>query len=107
MRFPSAYLGTEPVGEFGLIDSPSIIEGLASKYWVGEGTPFDLDTLRFEPPVQEGSVDLDAITHIRIVDIIGDGTIVDSFGNAIYDPTPTVGSGGVDLEAIGVLNQAP
>lgn len=104
-RFPSAYLGTMPLGAFDLIDSPSIIEGLASKYWVGEGTPFDLRTLRFDRNVQNGVVDLESITHVRVVDIVGDGTETDSFGNPIYDPTPAVGSGGLDLEAIGVLNQ--
>jgi len=107
VRFPSAYLGSSPLGPFELIDSPSIIEGLASKYWVGQGTPFDLDVLRFDPFVQTGALNLRAITHVRIVDIIGDGTATDSFGNPIYDPTPTAGSGGVDLEAIGVLHQAP
>lgn len=106
VRFASAYLGTMPLGAFDLIDSPSIMEGLASKYWVGEGTPFDLNTLRFDPLVQDGTVNLEAITHVRIVDIVGDGAVTDSFGNAIYDPSPALESGGLDLEAIGVLHQA-
>ena len=104
-RFDSAYLGDQPVEQYGAHDT-SQFEGLAGKYRVGFGGPFDLSHLRYRPAVQEGVVDLSRITHVRIVDIIGDGDARDSFGHPIYDPTPTTSSGGFDLDAIGVLNVA-
>ncbi len=104
VRFDSAYLGTAPIAGFGT-QEPSLIAGLAGKYRLGFGTGFDLELLRYRPAVQAGQVKLDAITHVRIVDIIGDGTNHDSFGAPVYDPTPTVGSGGFDLEAIAVLHE--
>ncbi len=36
---------------------------------------------------------------------MGDGSYLDTWGNIIYDPYPTTGSAGFDLDAIGVLNQ--
>ena len=104
-RFATSYLGTTPLGPFDS-HQPTLMQGLASKYQVGESTPYDLEWLRFDPLVQDGTLDLSAITHVRIVDIIGDGSVTDSFGNPIYDPTPTTGAGGFDLEAIGVLHAA-
>jgi hypothetical protein len=73
---------------------------------VGFGTPFDLALLADTSAVHTEEVNLGAITHVRVVDIIGDGSQLDSFDNPIYDPTPTVGSGGFDLDGIGVINEA-
>jgi len=105
VRFDSAYLGVEPVASFGE-NPPTLFEGLAGKYAQGFGTPFDLELLRSKPAVQRGNVDVARITHVRIVDIVGDGSATDSFGNTIYDPHPTAQSTGFDLEAIAVLNAA-
>ena len=105
VRFESTYLGVEPVNQYGAHDT-TLIDGLAGKYRVGFGTPFDLATLCAHPLVVSGAVDLQVITHVRILDIIGDGREQDSQGRLIYDPYPTVGSGGFDLEAIAVLNAA-
>ena len=44
---------------------------------------------------------------MRIDDITGDGSCVDSAGNPIYDPYPSSESGGFDLNAVGVINYAP
>ena len=104
-RFPSTYLGTEPVPSFGAHD-PRDIDGLAGKYPVGYGVPFDLASLASDPEVEAGRVDLDRITHVRIVDIVGDGSSVDSRGEPIYDPYPTVTTAGFDLDAVAVLNVA-
>ena len=105
-RFASRYLGTVPVSPFGAHDS-TWIGGLAGKHPLGFGTAFDLEWLHSAPAVQLGLVDLDAIRHVRIIDIIGDGETLDSFGAPIYDPTPTAGSGGFDLDGIARLSSDP
>jgi hypothetical protein len=86
---------------------PTDIDGLAGKYRHGDGTPFDLDTLKSKTEVLSGHVDLSRITHVRIVDIIGDDTYFDTNGDPIYDVVGLqVQTAGFDLDAIGVLHQA-
>lgn len=104
--FDAMYLGVEPIGPFGT-HAPEVIEGLAGKYPLGWGTPFDLALLRYHPAVQAGAVDLGAIRYVRVLDVIGDGRERDSFDQPIFDPTPTVLTGGFDLDAIAVLHEAP
>ncbi len=99
VRFPNASLTANPVGAFGIVD-PTNLSGLAGKHRVGFGTPFDLASLPADAPL-----DRENIRFVRIVDIIGDGKTKDSEDRPIYDPTPTVGSGGFDLDAIGVIHQ--
>jgi hypothetical protein len=80
---------------------------LAGKYRVGYGTPFDLEELS-----GENGLDLNSITHVKIVDVIGSinpqiGSF-DSHGNIINDLFPTeFPSGGFDLDAVGVIHQGP
>lgn len=100
-RFPNRSLTADPVPGFGDVD-PSNLMGLASKYRQGYGMPFDLQELADNPEVKNGQVDISSITHVRIIDIVGDGTYFDSTGHVIYDPYPTVGSAGFDLDAIGL-----
>jgi hypothetical protein len=101
-RFPSISLTPGPVNAFGNVD-PTNIDGLAGKYRQGYGTPFDLDSL-----AGTAGLDINAVTHVRLVDIKGDGSEFDNypaqFGgpNPIYDPYRTVGSGGFDLDAVGL-----
>jgi hypothetical protein len=106
IRFDNVSLTSSPVSGFGNLD-PTDVDGLAGKYRQAYGTPFDLETLSKKPEVISGAVDLSAITHVRLIDIIGDGTYPDSWGNPIYDPYPTPGSAGFDLDAVGVLSNAP
>ena len=106
VRFPNVSLTPDPVSTYGSVDA-TLINGLAGKYRQGYGTPFDLSNLSGQEEVQSGKVDLSRITCVRIIDIVGDGTCLDSQGHAIYDPYPTFGSGGFDLDAIGVSNGAP
>ena len=80
------------------------IGGLAGAYMVGYGTPFDLAALLNSPLVRDGSVDLTAIKYVRIVDIVGDGTTLDSFGRGIIDPLSSGPTAGFDLDGIAVLN---
>ncbi|MDJ0509481.1 MAG: hypothetical protein QNJ64_09545 [Crocosphaera sp.] len=117
-RFPSISLTETPVPPEGQVD-PTRVYNLAGKHvnngivlpdnsflqssW---GTPFDLDSLTDSSLVQTGLVNLNQINFIRLVDIPGDGTFLDSENRPIYDPwqTPIPGSGGFDLEAVGVIN---
>jgi len=105
-RFDSISLTPDPVSGYGSLDA-TLIDGLAGKYRQGYGTPFDLEDLSAHLEIQSGIVDISRITSVRIVDIVGDGSCFDSQGHVIYDPFPTVGSAGFDLDAIGVSNGAP
>lgn len=92
--------------DFAGID-PTNVDGLAGKYL---GVGFDLSSLATDAAVISGDVDLSAITQVRIVDIPGDGSFVDSTGgNPILDSHNTeqgFNNGGFDLDAIGVINSA-
>jgi hypothetical protein len=90
------------IGPFGQID-PTDIDGLAGKYRQGWGTGFDLDLL-----AGTAGLDIFNVSYVRLIDIIGDGTMFDDSAvpNAIYDPYQTFESAGFDLDAIGVLNSA-
>jgi hypothetical protein len=119
-RFPSTSLTPEPVDPFGRLDATNIYN-LAGKHvnngivvsdeefiqssW---GTPFDLETLVDLSTVIAGQIDLNKINFVRLVDIPGNGAFLDTAGRPIYDPwqTPIPGSGGFDLEAVGVINAA-
>ncbi len=105
VRFDNISLTPDPVSGFGSLDT-TLINGLAGKYRQGYGTPFDLSDISEKPEVQSAVVDISRITHVRIIDIAGDGSCYDSEGNVIYDPYPTVNSAGFDLDAIGVSNGA-
>lgn len=100
-RFPSISFTPSPVGAFGSVD-PTNIDGLAGKYRQGFGTPFDLALL-----AGTAGLDVNHVTHIRLVDIKGNGSEFDNYPAAfggphpIYDPFQTTGSGGFDLDAIG------
>ncbi|MEM7541466.1 MAG: PEP-CTERM sorting domain-containing protein [Pseudomonadota bacterium] len=107
VRFPGFSFTALPVGPFGGLD-PTDIDGFAGKYRQGWGTPFDLDLFASVDPA---ILDVNAVTHVRIIDIVGDGSVFDNwpsqFGgpNPIYDPYATTGSAGFDLDAIAVINQ--
>lgn len=99
-RFHNESLTTNEVPFLGAHMDPALIDGLAGKYRVGYGIPFDLNELADEP-----NLDVHDIRYVRLVDIIGDGSYTDSVGRVIYDPHPTTGSAGFDLEAVAVLNE--
>src|SRR5690554_1855255 len=106
VRFPS-HSQTQtntPVGSFGALD-PTYLYNLAGKYKVGFGTPFDLEDLK-----NENGLNVNAITHIKIIDVIGsigEHATFDAYGNKINDLFPTAfNSGGFDLAAIGIINEA-
>ena len=101
VRFDNNSLTPNPVGGFGSLD-PTDVDGLAGKYRQAYGTPFDLANLSTKDKVISGAVDLSAITHVRLVDVVGDGAAFDTAGHVIYDPYPTNQSAGFDLDAVGV-----
>ena len=104
--FDNVSLTAEPVTGFGSLD-PTDIDGLAGKYRQAYGAPFDLHELAEKDKVISGDVDLSSISYIKIIDIVGDGSCLDTDGHPVYDPYPTFNSAGFDLDAIGVSNGAP
>src|SRR6185437_9385236 len=79
------------------------LHNLAGKYIEGYGTPFDLEELSGTP-----GLDIDNITHVRIVDVIGsigEHASLDSTGRKVNDPYPTpFPSCGFDLDAVGAIH---
>jgi hypothetical protein len=109
-RFPASSL-TQDTAQLSSVASPSYtnardLNNLAGKYISTWGTPFDLNDL----PITS-SLDVTAITHVRLVDAIGsigpEGS-KDASGRKINDPFPTPFAGsGFDLDALGVINAQP
>lgn len=103
-RFPSVSLTSvdDQVGAFGTLNA-ELIHNLAGKYRGGFGVPFDFEELEGET-----GLDITAVTHVRIVDVVGsineEYAGYDSQGNIINDPFPTAfETGGFDLDALAVL----
>lgn len=107
VRFPAiSEIQTDTqIGGFGSVDC-RYIHNFAGKYRVGFGTPFDLEDL-----IDSVGIDINAITHVRIVDVIGSidplyatydsqGTIVNNLHSTPF------ATGGFDLDAVGVINFA-
>lgn len=124
-RFPAVSLTPGLLGPYGTIQISNIYN-LAGKHpnagGICTGTPFDLQQITDNAKVISGNVDINNIKYVRIVDIPGSGDFRDEAGrcidpstlpvwlnyvssHSIYDAWPTFGSGGFDLEAIGVLNE--
>jgi hypothetical protein len=88
------------------------VNNLAGKHAGGFGTPFDLDALLTDPLVLSGSVRLNNIQYVKLVDIPGNGDFEDSLGNGILDNWLTMGTGGYDFrlaigQGVGVINAVP
>jgi len=111
VRFPSTSLTqtTTQVAQSSTTNAldPTDLDGLAGKYRVGWGTPFDLSVLAGAP-----NLDIHRVTSVRIVDVVGSIDPLyarrDSSGRIINDPWVTpFNTGGFDLDAIGVINAIP
>ncbi len=80
------------------------LNNLAGSYITMYGTPFDLQELAGTP-----GLDINNVTHVRIVDVVGSISGHSSFDAAhriINDPYPTAyPTCGFDLDAVGVINQ--
>jgi hypothetical protein len=101
-RFPSTSLtAVSPNPGEGTPVDPTDVHNLAGKYMAGFGTPFDLAELRPLYP----DLDIQRITHVRVIDVIGTNdpalSSFDSAGNIISDPYPTeYPTGGFDLDGV-------
>ncbi len=103
LRFDNLSLIDGAVAGYGTLD-PTEVGSLAGTYAQGWGAPFDLAALANHLEVRDGTVDLQEISYVRVVDVLGDGSSLDSLGDVIWDPYPTLESAGFDLDAIGVLH---
>ncbi len=105
-RFP-AVSNTDTVNQtwsFGLTDATKI-HNLAGKYKAEYGTPFDLADI-----ADHILLDKQWIKYVRIIDVVGciqnQYCTRDAYNHKINDPWPTAfGSGGFDLDAVGVIHQ--
>jgi len=125
VRFPNFYAGTNSISTYGGINT-TYAYGLGSKYKQGYGTPFDLNELTetyhslltnqsstvYTNPTFRSNftnnyphLNLNNIQYVRIIDIVGDGNADDASGHVIYDPYPTTGSAGFDLDAVAAFYQ--
>lgn len=90
LRFPAHSTTPTPTSPYAFLElDPTNLDGMAGKYPATYGTPFDLAWLG-----------LTSISHVRIVDILGNGQTFDANNQPIYDPYPTAGSAGFDLDAV-------
>jgi hypothetical protein len=109
VRFP-ATSNTQTVtqiGPFDILSDATKLNNLAGKYRGLYGTPFDLQELQ-----GQAGLDINKITHVKVVDVVGSINSLyatyDKNNRAINDPYPTAfGSGGFDLDAVGVIHQSP
>ena len=89
-RFSGRSSTPRPTSPYAFLElSPTDLDGLAGKYPATYGTPFDFAWLG-----------VTMVSHVRIVDIVGDGRTLDAEGRPIYDPYPTAESAGFDLDAV-------
>jgi hypothetical protein len=113
-RFPSVDTNPRPLQNpwSYMVSNPTLIYNLFGKavngYGVSWGVPFDLAQLSQHPLVAAGLLDLQNVRFVRLVAVVGNGAYsTDAYGHPIYDPWPTSGSPGPEVQAIGVLNVAP
>ena len=104
-RFPAtSYTDTTiQITAFSYLEA-ILLNNLAGKHAMLFGTPFDLEELRDTP-----GLDINAISHIRLVDVVGSINPQfcsrDAGGRKINDPFPTpFPSSGFDLDAVGVIH---
>lgn len=124
-KFPTVSLTPGLVGAYGTIEISNILNFVGkhpNAYGLCVGTPFNLSEIAEYQMVKDGIVDINNISYVRIVDIPGSGDFNDvavehtdpntwpdwdyyDVNHPIYDAWVTWSSGGLDLEAIGVLEE--
>ncbi len=105
VRFPATSLSDTSVqlDNNASMDATKL-NNLAGKYKANYGTPFDLEELK-----DSIGLNLKAITHVKIMDVVGSVNPVygtrDAHHHLINDPYPTpYPSAGFDLDAVGVIH---
>ncbi len=99
-RFPTKTANTAAIVGMDML-RPLDYFGFAGNSLGAVSANYDLDDLAGDPLVADGTVDLDRIRYVKVVDAVGDGSTTDSLGNPVYDPYPTAfSSGGFDLDAV-------
>ncbi|MFZ6053505.1 T9SS type A sorting domain-containing protein [Halocola ammonii] len=105
VRFPAISL-TQTETQIGGFDplQTELLYNFAGKYRANFGTPFDLEQL-----ADSANIDIDAVTHVRIVDVVGsideNYASLDAHGFPVNDPfTTAFESGGFDLDAVGAIH---
>ena len=117
-RFPITAPSTTINGLFGTID-PTTASGFAGTNpvlanvdindinpfdpLVAGGDAFDLADLAALDAVIQGVVDLQNIRFLRLIDVLGDGSLPDSAGNPIFDDAG-IFDNGADLDAVAVIH---
>ncbi len=105
-RFPAKTTNAVSVTGFDMV-YPLDYSGFAGRSLAAVSTNYDLDDLIGFPMVDNGTVDLEFIEYVRIVDVIGNGSTYDKEGNPVYDPYPTAfNSGGFDFDAVEAFTRA-
>jgi len=112
-RFPCVDTNTKPAGTTWsyVVSDPTKIYNFFGKadnaYGQSWGVPFDLAVLTNHPLVVAGKVDLQHIRYVRLVAVVGNGSTKDTYNHVVYDPWPTQGSPGPEVQAVGVLHAPP
>jgi len=117
-RFPVVSITPAAVSAFGTIN-PANVSGFAGVHpvlanidantidpfdpAVSGGDSFDLSALSNDPLVLSGKVSLLDINYIRLDDVLGNGSLLDSNSHTIFDPTGAGNNGG-DVDAVVALH---
>lgn len=135
VRFPNLSYTENPVGGFSDVEptfvhgfagkyrigygTPFDLSELTKAYQAASNDSDDAFTPEYKTALLANyghpDFDINNIRYVRLIDVVGDGSARDVDGNVddgsgltgavIYDPYPTIGSAGFDLEAVGVINQ--
>jgi hypothetical protein len=92
---PNYSLTPFPIGTYSTGIDVTNIEGYCGKYEAGYGEPFSIDYPGWPSE----------INYVKIVDVQGNGTNLDSNGDPIYCPYPN--DDGCNVGGVGVFSAAP
>jgi hypothetical protein len=70
------------------------------------GDAFDLAQLLAHPLTLGGQLDLNDVRFVRLIDVLGNGSLTDTSGDPIYDPSGPI-VGGADIDSVAVINGVP
>ena len=94
VEMPNYSLTPSPISTYGSNIDPTNLEGYCGKYEAGYGEPFSLE-----------SVGLSEVSYVKVVDVQGSGSVLDSSGNPIYCPYPN--DDGCNVAGVAVMSTVP